>query len=45
MTVDTGLRLSGYFGMSEYSWIGLQLDDDAAYARDSLPKVLTDIRP
>src|SRR5688572_20964537 len=36
VTPDTGLRLSKFFGMSEDFWIGLQLDFDAAKARDSL---------
>lgn len=45
VTVDTGLRLSRFFGMSEGFWIGLQIDYDAAKARDSLAPVLAKIRP
>jgi len=29
-SVDTGLRLSAFFGMSDGFWIGLQTDDDTA---------------
>lgn len=42
---DTGLRLSRFFGMSENFWIGLQLDHDAAKAKDSLTKTLAKIKP
>lgn len=42
---DTGLRLSRFFGMSENFWIGLQLDYDAAKAKDSLAKALAKIKP
>ena len=45
VTADTGLRLSRFFGMSEGFWMGLQLDYDAARARDSLAKTLAKIRP
>jgi addiction module HigA family antidote len=45
VTADTGLRLSRFFGMSEGFWIGLQLDYDAANARDSLGKTLSKIKP
>lgn len=41
VTVDTGLRLSRFFGMSEGFWMGLQLDYDAATAT----KTLQQIRP
>ena len=33
VTVDTGLRLSRFFGMSEGFWTGLQLDYDAVTAK------------
>jgi plasmid maintenance system antidote protein VapI len=33
VAVDTGLRLSCFFGMSEGFWMGLQLDHDAAKAQ------------
>ena len=45
VTADTGLRLSRFFGMSEDFWIGLQMDYDAAKAKDSLAKALAKIRP
>jgi len=45
VTVDTGLRLSRFFGMSEGFWIGLQIDYDAAKAKESLAKTLAKIKP
>lgn len=45
VTADTGLRLSRFFGMSDDFWIGLQLDFDAARAKDSLKKTLAGIKP
>lgn len=45
ITVDTGLRLSRYFGMNDSFWTGLQLDHDAAVARDALADVLARIEP
>ncbi len=45
ITVDTGLRLSRYFGMNDNFWTGLQLDHDAACAKDALAKVLAAIKP
>mgnify|MGYP001219749703 FL=1 len=45
ITVDTGLRLSRFFGTSEGFWTGLQLDHDAAKARDELAETLDRIRP
>ena len=45
VTADTGLRLSKFFGTSEGFWIGLQLDRDAARAKDTLAEVLGKIRP
>lgn len=45
VTADTGLRLSKFFGMSENFWIGLQLDHDAAKAKDALSEVLSKIKP
>lgn len=45
VTVDTGLRLSRFFGTSEGYWTGLQLDYDAATAKDALSKVLAQIKP
>ena len=38
VTADTGLRLSRYFGMSDGFWTGLQMDYEAAQAKDVLPK-------
>jgi len=45
VTADTGLRLSRFFGMSEGFWIGLQVDHDAARAKDALAKTLAKIKP
>lgn len=45
VTVDTGLRLSRFFGTSEGFWTGLQLDYDAATAKDALAKDLAQIKP
>jgi antitoxin HigA-1 len=45
ITVDTGLRLSRFFGMSDTFWVGLQLDHDAATAKDQLASVLDGIQP
>jgi addiction module HigA family antidote len=45
VTADTGLRLSRFFGMSEGFWIGLQMDYDAAKAKDALGKTLAKIKP
>lgn len=45
VATDTGLRLSRFFGMSENFWMGLQLDYDAAIAKDSLKEVLSGIKP
>jgi len=45
VSVDTGLRLSRFFGMSEGFWTGLQLDYDAATTKDSLAKQLASIKP
>jgi addiction module HigA family antidote len=44
VTADTGLRLSKFFGMSDGFWIGLQMDYDAAIAKDSLSQTLTKIK-
>ena len=45
ITADTGLRLARFFGMSEGFWIGLQVDYEAATAKDVLSKTLEKIRP
>lgn len=45
ITVDTGLRLSRYFGMNDSFWTGLQLDHDAAVAKVTLSSTLANIRP
>lgn len=45
ITVDTGLRLSRYFGLNDGFWTGLQLDHDAALAKDELADVLANIKP
>ena len=40
ITVDTGLRLSKFFGMSDNFWTGLQMDYETALAKDALAEVL-----
>lgn len=45
ITVDTGLRLSRFFGTSDEFWTVLQLDFDAAMAKDALGEVLAAIQP
>ena len=45
VSADTGLRLSRFFGTSEGFWIGLQMDYDAAKAKDALGKTLAKIKP
>ena len=45
ITVDTGLRLSRYFGLNDGFWTGLQLDHDAAVAKDALAEALAKIKP
>ena len=45
ITVDTGLRLARYFGLSDGFWTGLQLDHDAASAKEALAEVLARIKP
>ena len=45
VTTDTGLRLSKFFGMSDDFWVGLQLDYDAAKAKDELAGMLAKIKP
>ena len=45
ITVDTGLRLSRYFGLNDGFWTGLQHNHDSALARDTLAKVLANIKP
>ncbi|KPD17312.1 virulence factor [Burkholderia sp. ST111] len=43
VTVDTGLRLSRYFGTNDEFWTGLQLDYDTAMLKDELAKQLAAI--
>lgn len=45
ITVDTGLRLSRYCGLDDVFWTGLQLDHDAAVAKDALGEALGRIKP
>lgn len=45
ITVDTGLRLSRHFGVNDSFWTGLQLDHDAAVAKDVLAETLAKITP
>jgi addiction module HigA family antidote len=43
ITVDTGLRLSRYFGTSDEFWTGLQLDYETAMHKDEIAKQLAAI--
>ncbi len=43
ITVDTGLRLSCFFGTSDGFWTGLQTDYDTAQAKEALADVLSRI--
>ena len=43
VTVDTGLRLAKFFGVSDTFWIGLQTDYETALAKDALAEVLNRI--
>lgn len=45
ISVDTGLRLSRFFSMSDEFWTGLQLDYDVAHERDVRAQELANIRP
>ena len=45
ITVDTGLRLSRYFGLNDGFWTGLQLDYDTARAKDELRAEIARIEP
>jgi addiction module HigA family antidote len=45
VTPDTALRLSRFFTMSDGFWIGLQMDFDAAKAKDALARTLARIKP
>jgi antitoxin HigA-1 len=45
VTADTGLRLSKFFNMSDGFWIGLQMDYEAAKAKDALAQTLAKIKP
>lgn len=45
VSADTGLRLARFFGMSESFWTGLQMDYEAAHAKNVLSKTLAKIKP
>ncbi|TDQ92402.1 HigA family addiction module antitoxin [Paraburkholderia silvatlantica] len=45
ITVDTGLRLSRFFGTNDEFWTGLQLDFDTAHMKDELARQLDAIHP
>jgi len=45
ITVDTGLRLSKFFGMSDGFWTGLQYDYDTATAKERMASLLARIMP
>ncbi|MCC6739917.1 MAG: HigA family addiction module antidote protein [Planctomycetia bacterium] len=44
VTTDTGLRLSRFFRMTEGFWTGLQMDYDAARAKEVLSMTLSRIK-
>jgi addiction module HigA family antidote len=43
ITVDTGLRLSKFFGVSDTFWTGLQMGYETAMAKEALAEVLARI--
>ncbi|MDD5323561.1 MAG: HigA family addiction module antitoxin [Methylococcales bacterium] len=45
ITVDTGLRLSRFFGLSDSFWTRLQLDYDIEKAKQVLADILPGIHP
>jgi len=45
ITADTALRLARFFGTSENFWMVLQMEHDAAVARDALAETLARIEP
>jgi antitoxin HigA-1 len=45
ITVDTGLRLSRYFGLSDGFWERLQIDYDLSVAKESMSDILKKIKP
>jgi addiction module HigA family antidote len=45
ISVDTGLRLSRYFGMSDEFWTGLQLDYETAMHKAEIERALAAITP
>lgn len=45
ITVDTGLRLSRFFGLSDGFWLRLQLDYDIEKAKQTLADELLGIHP
>ncbi len=45
ISVDTGLRLSRFFGTTDGFWTGLQLDHEMEMAKDTLAATLADITP
>ncbi|HNI86248.1 MAG TPA: HigA family addiction module antitoxin [Ottowia sp.] len=44
ITVDTGLRLSKFFGTSDSFWVGLQFDHDTVTAKERMADALARIR-
>lgn len=45
ITVDTGLRLSKYFGLNDAFWTGLQMDYETAIQKERMAETLTKIKP
>ena len=44
ISVDTGLRLSKFFGMSDGFWIGLQVDYDTSTAKERMAETIAKIK-
>lgn len=45
ITADTALRLARYFGMSDRSWLNLQVHYDLEVQRDAMGGLLENITP
>ena len=45
VSVDTGLRLARFFGVSEDFWIGLQSDHDREMTKQAMSSTLAAITP
>lgn len=45
ITVNTGLRLSKYFGLNDAFWTGLQINYETATQKERMAETLTKIKP